>query len=85
MTWIENIFKDLFKSAVKRLRLEWQTMANVIINEAEEICVTEAIEELNKTLPGLPADKVEAFIRKNYWKGMDYVKDKFDAAWIQDT
>ena len=85
MDWFEDIFKDVFKSVVKRLRLEWQKTANTVINEAEEICVIEAIKELNEILPGLPADKVEAFIRKNYWKGMDYVKDKFDAAWIQDT
>lgn len=81
MSWFETIFKKF----VKELRLEWQKLANNIINEAEEKCVKEAVDELNELMPGLPSDKVEAFIRKNYWKGMNYVKDKFDAEWIKDT
>ena len=85
MSWFDDIFKDVFGSMVKRLRLEWQKIANKLINEAEDKCVEEAISELNDVFPGLPADKVEAFIRKNYWKGMNYVKDKWDAEWIQDT
>jgi len=85
MSFFDDIFKDLIKGVVKRLRLEWQKVANQIINEAEEVCVKEAIDELNEKFPGLPPVLVEEFIRKNFWKGMDYVKDKFDAEWIKDT
>jgi hypothetical protein len=81
MSWFDDWFNDF----IKDFRLKWQKNANKIINEAEEICVKEAIEELDKTFPGLPSAKIEAFIRHNYWKGMDYVKDKFDADWIKDT
>ena len=85
MSWFDDIFKDLIKGVVKRLRLEWQKTATIIVNEAEEVCVKEAIQELNERFPGLPAPIGEDFIRKNFWKGMNYVQKKFDAEWLIDT
>ena len=86
--WARTLVTGTVKEVIKKFRLKWQEKANEWLNEAEDAVRDEGIQMLRDHFPefgDVPDAKIEQLVKRIMWLPLNYIKEKYNADWLEDT